>query len=147
MEYPMFPFAFKMIVLYKFWSLITFFAYHIPLVLGAILVALVFLYVKDKYNLYFHYQINIIRNRVQYRFLKIYTSVFTIYMYIIFIHTQKTNIEWIVGGIVTALAIVLQLLFFREHKGKIVDDEEEDQKVRLLSDINAADASLYKQRY
>jgi len=92
MEYPVFPFPFKMIVLYKFWSLITFFAFHIPLVLVTILVALLFLYVKDKYNLYSHYQVNIIRNKVQYRFLKIYTSIFTVYMYIIFIHTQNSKI-------------------------------------------------------
>lgn len=94
------------------------------MVLVSILIALVVLYVKDKYNLYFHYQVNIIRNKVQYRFLKIYTNVFTIYMYIIFVHTQRTNIEYIVGAIITALAIILQLVFFREKKGQMVDEDE-----------------------
>jgi hypothetical protein len=56
MQYPRFPIEFKMIILFKFWSLMTFFAFHIPMVLFLILIALTFHYIKDKYNLYFHYR-------------------------------------------------------------------------------------------
>ena len=55
-QYPRFPIEFKLIILFKIWSFITFFAFHVPLVLLFILVALVFLYVKDKLNLYYHYR-------------------------------------------------------------------------------------------
>ena len=56
MQYPRFPIEFKMIILFKFWSLMTFFGFHIPMVLFLILVALSYHYIKDKYNLYFHYR-------------------------------------------------------------------------------------------
>ncbi len=56
MQYPRFPIEFKMIILFKFWSLITFFGFHIPMVLFLILIALSYHYIKDKYNLYFHYR-------------------------------------------------------------------------------------------
>jgi hypothetical protein len=145
MEYPPFPFSFKMIVLYKFWSLITFFAFHIPMVLVFILLALVFLYVKDKFNIYFHYKAEIINCRVQFKFLKIYTNFFTIYMYLIFVHTQRTTIEIVVGAIVTILTVIAQLLFFRYHKKALEDDEE--LSVQMLNELNPTCTSHYKEKY
>lgn len=69
--------------------MITFFAFHIPMVLFLILIFLAYNYVKDKYNVYFHYRVEIINNDVQFKFLKVYTNLFTISMYLIFVHTQR----------------------------------------------------------
>ena len=93
------------------------------MVLFFILVALSFLFTKDKFNLYFHYRAEIISNQVQYKFLKIYTCVFTVYMYIIFVHTQRATIEYVIGAIITAFALVLQIFYFKEYKE--TQDEED----------------------
>jgi hypothetical protein len=55
-QYPRFPIEFKLIVLFKFWSLTTFFSFHTPIVLLFMLLTLVFHYVKDKKNLYTHFR-------------------------------------------------------------------------------------------
>ena len=81
MQFPRFPIEFKLIILFKIWSFITFFAFHVPLVLFFILLALLFLYVKDKMNLYYHYRMEIIDNKVEFNFLRIYVNIFTIYLY------------------------------------------------------------------
>lgn len=132
-----------MIVLYKFWSLITFFAFQIPMVLALIVIALIFHFIKDKYNLYFHYRSEIIKTRVQFNFLKIYTNLFTIYIYIVYVYTQHTWIETTSGGIVTIIFLLIQIIYFR--KEKIVNPDEDEKEIKLLNEIE--EATLYKEKY
>lgn len=91
-QYPRFPIEFKLIVLFKFWSLATFFSFHTPIVLLLILAALVFHYIKDKKNVYTHYRMEVINNQVQLNFLRIYTNVFVVFMFVIFITTQHSTV-------------------------------------------------------
>lgn len=91
MQFPRFPLEFKLIILFKIWSLITFFAFHVPLVLFMISLALIFLYIKDKKNLYNHYRMEVIDNGVEFTFLRIYSNVFTIYLYETFVFTQHNR--------------------------------------------------------
>ncbi len=102
---------------FKFWSLMTFFSFHTPLVLLILLVVLSFLYVKDKYNLYFHFRMEVIHNHVQLKFLRFYTNIFVVYMFLIYITTQHDTLEYVVGGIVVAVVIIFQNVYFsREAK-------------------------------
>lgn len=88
------------------------------MVLSLILITLMFHYVKDKYNIYRHYRSETINSKVQFNFLKIYTNLFTVYMYIVFVFTQRHLLEYIVGAAVTVLALGVQLLYFRTLKVK-----------------------------
>lgn len=85
-----------------------------PFVLLFILLALGFLYTKDKKNLYQHYRMEVIDNRVEFIFLRIYANVFTLYLYQTFVFTQHNQYEYTIGAVVTILAIAFQTLFFRK---------------------------------
>jgi hypothetical protein len=124
MQYPRFPIEFKLIILFKIWSFITFFAFHVPLVLIFILLAILFLYVKDKWNLYYHYRMELLDNEVEFKFLKIYSNIFTVYLYSIFVFTQHDKYEYTLGAIVTLLFILIQLTYFRRKKEKVETDDE-----------------------
>ena len=87
-SYPAFPFAIKMIILFKIWSFITFFSFHTPVIIFFICFCFIFIYVKDKYNIYSHYRMETIDSKVNFKFLKFYTCFFSIYMYLVFLHTQ-----------------------------------------------------------
>ena len=69
-----------------------FFAFQTPLVLFCLMASLVLHYVKDKYNLYYHYHTEVIQNKVQFNFLRIYVNIFAIFMYITFVSTQKSDL-------------------------------------------------------
>jgi len=58
------------------------------MVLFLILIVLLFLYIKDKMNLYYHYRIEIIDNQVEFNFLRIYSNFFTLYLFFIFVFTR-----------------------------------------------------------
>jgi len=128
-QFPRFPIEFKLIILFKIWSFITFFAFHVPIVLFMILLVLIFLYIKDKRNLYYHYRMEVIHNDVQFNFLRIYSNVFTIYMYITFVFTQQHIIEYFIGAVVTAGTILLQTIYFRKLK-----DEESTTADTIIAD-------------
>lgn len=123
-QYPRFPIEFKLIVLFKFWSLATFFSFHTPIVLLLILAALVFHYIKDKKNLYTHYRMEIINNQVQLNFLRIYTNVFVIFMFIIFIITQHSTAEYVLSSIVVIAAVLFQNIYFRKSAKQKLNEEE-----------------------
>jgi hypothetical protein len=147
-EYPRFPIEFKLIILFKIWSFITFFAFHVPLVLFMILLVLIFLYIKDKRNLYYHYRMEVIHNDVQFNFLRIYSNVFTVYMYIIFVFTQHTLLEYLIGAVVTIATVIFQTIYFR--KLKIEEDTTADTIVTdTLEDLelDLTDISSYRERY
>lgn len=63
-QFPRFPIEFKLIILFKIWSLISFFAFEVPLILLLILLAMIYLYIKDKLNIYYHYRMEMIDNEV-----------------------------------------------------------------------------------
>ena len=121
-QYPRYPIEFKLIVTFKFWSLTTFFSFHTPIVLLLIMVSMVFLYVKDKNNLYRHYRMEVIHNQVQFNFLRFYTNVFVVFMFIIYIGTQHSTLEYVLGGIVVAAAILFQNLFFSKNAKSNFDE-------------------------
>jgi hypothetical protein len=123
-EYPRFPIEFKLIVLFKFWSLATFFSFHTPVVLLSVLVALAFHYVKDKFNTYHHFRMEVIHNQVQLTFLRIYTNIFVVFMSVIFIATQHTTFEYVVASLVAAIAFIFQTLYFRTPNRSTHEEEE-----------------------
>ena len=85
-----------------------------PLVLLLILISLLFLYIKDKKNLYYHYRMETIDNKVEFNFLRIYSNVFTIYLYETFVFTQHNPYEYYIGAFITVLAIIFQTVYFRK---------------------------------
>jgi hypothetical protein len=91
-QYPRFPIEFKLIILFKLWSFTMFFSFQSPFILFLIFTVLVFLFFKDKHSLYFHYRMEVIDNRVQFQFLKIYTTFFSLYGFLIFVLTQHLEI-------------------------------------------------------
>jgi hypothetical protein len=113
MQYPRFPIEFKLIILFKIWSLITFFSFEVPLVLFLIFVVLIYLYIKDKMNIYYHYRMETIDNEVEFNFLKIYSNVFSVYLFLTFVITQYNEYEIVIGGAATVIAIFIQIFFFR----------------------------------
>ena len=54
-------------------------------------------------------------------------------MYIIFVHTQKHVLEYVIGAILTTLALLLQIFYFRSIK--TVREDEEEHSVTLLSEL------------
>jgi hypothetical protein len=88
-------------------------------VLVAVLVALVYHYVKDKFNTYHHFRMEVIHNQVQLNFLRIYTNIFVVFMSVIFIATQHTTFEYVLASIVAALAFLFQTLYFRTPKRSV----------------------------
>lgn len=113
-EYPRYPIEFKLIVTFKFWLLMTFFSFHTPIVLLIILGVLIFLYIKDKKNLYTHFRMEVIHNHVQLNFLRFYNNVFVVFMYIIYTATQHETLEYVVSGLVAASVILFQNIYFRK---------------------------------
>lgn len=107
-----------MIVLFKFWSLMTFFSFHTPIVLMVILAVLIFHYVKDKKNLYQHFRMEVINNQLQLNFLRFYTNVFVAFMFVIFIATQHETIEYVIASIVVTGFVLFQNIYFRRNAKK-----------------------------
>lgn len=144
MQYPRFPIEFKLIILFKFWSLITFFAFEVPLVLFLIFVVLIYLYIKDKMNIYYHYRMETIDNEVEFNFLKIYSNVFSVYLFITFIVTQYNEYEMIIGGAATVIAILVQTFYFRRLRDN--EPSSRDSFITLnLDDLEEVDS--YQARY
>ena len=120
MQYPRFPIEFKLIILFKTYSFIIFFAFQVPFIIIVTVFLLIYLYFKDKHSVYYHYRMEIIDNGVQFKFLKIYTNFFSVYALIIFILTQHLEVElWIACGL-TVGAIIAQTFLIKDRK--IVDD-------------------------
>ena len=115
-QYPRFPIEFKLIVLFKIWSFILFFAFHVPLILFLILVVLVFLYVKEKQNVYYHYRMEVQHNDLEFNFLRIYANVFAVYVLLVFVWTQSSGYEYAFAIAATVLSILCQLIFLRSQK-------------------------------
>ena len=139
MQYPRFPIEFKLIILFKFWSLITFFAFEVPLVLFLIFVVLIYLYIKDKMNIYYHYRMETIDNEVEFNFLKIYSNVFSVYLFITFIVTQYNEYEMIIGGAATVIAILVQTFYFRRLRDN--EPSSRDSFITLnLDDLEEVDS-------
>lgn len=88
-QYNRFPIEFKLIVLFKLWSLVTFFCFHVPFLMVLLLFTIIFLYVKDKFNLYYHYRMEYLSNNVEFNFLKIYANFFTLFAYFTYVFTQS----------------------------------------------------------
>ena len=144
MQYPRFPIEFKLIILFKFWSLITFFAFEVPLVLFLIFVVLIYLYIKDKMNIYYHYRMETIDNEVEFNFLKIYSNVFSVYLFITFIVTQYNEYEMIIGGAAMVIAILVQTFYFRRLRDN--EPSSRDSFITLnLDDLEEVDS--YQARY
>ena len=141
-SYPAFPFAIKMIILFKIWSFVTFFSFHTPVILYLICVGLIFIYVKDKYNIYFHYRVETINSFVDFKFLKFYTSFFSIYMYLVFLHTQTVFVEYILAAFLTAIVVFLQLFYFKENK--VCKKKEGELDIKLIGDMESGETSFYK---
>lgn len=114
------------------------------MVLFLILVVLVFLYVKDKKNLYYHYRMEIIDNEVEFNFLRIYSNVFTLYLYLIFVFTQKEILEYAIGGIVTIITMLFQTIYFRKLR-EDVPNFDDSVIVQSLDELEIKTA--YKEKY
>lgn len=109
-----------------------------------IFVVLIYLYIKDKMNIYYHYRMETIDNEVEFNFLKIYSNVFSVYLFITFIVTQYNEYEMIIGGAATVIAILVQTFYFR----KLRDNEpsSRDSFITLkLDDLEEVDS--YQARY
>jgi hypothetical protein len=134
-QYPRYPIEFKLIVTFKFWSLTTFFSFHTPIILLLMMLVLVFLYVKDKQNLYTHYRMEVIHNQVQINFLKLYTNIFVVFMFIIYISTQHSTTEYILGSVVASAAVLFQNIYFRRRAKNESEDDEEGNGPKTLDDL------------
>lgn len=116
------------------------------MVLILIMVALVFHYIKDKKNLYQHFRMEVINNKVQINFLQFYTNVFVVFMFVIFIATQHSTIEYVLASIVVSGVIVFQNVYFRRGT-KRSQDEEEGQGPKTLDDLPQELNISYQERY
>ena len=113
---------FKLIILFKTWSFVIFYAFEAPLLLFFIFVTFVYLLVNDRKNLYTHYRMEVIDSRVQRQFLTIYTNFFVVYMCFIFILTENITVEVPVTLAVSGVAIIAQILIaFRNKESKHID--------------------------
>ncbi len=72
---------------------------------------MIFLFIKDKHSLYFHYRMEVIDNKVQFGFLKIYTTFFSLYGFLVFVLTQHLEIEFWLAAAFTVLMIGIQLFY------------------------------------
>ena len=110
-QYPRFPIEFKLIILFKLWSFTMFFSFQSPFILLFLGIVMIFLFIKDKHSLYFHYRMEVIDNKVQFAFLKIYTTFFSIYGFLVFVLTQHLEIEFWLALAFTVVMIGIQLFY------------------------------------
>jgi hypothetical protein len=116
----------------------------VPLVLFLIFVVLLYLYVKDKMNLYYHYRMETIDNEVEFRFLKIYSNVFSVYLFVTFITTQNNTYETVIAGAATVLAILTQLIYFR----RLRDNQPSSRDSFIALSLEGLDhVDSYQHRY
>jgi hypothetical protein len=87
-QYPRFPIEFKLIILFKTFSFIILFAFESPFIMFLCFALLIFLYFSDKKAVYQHYRMEIIDNKVQFKFLKLYSVFFSLYTFLIYGTTQ-----------------------------------------------------------
>ena len=101
---------------------------------------MIFLYIKDKHSVYYHYRMEIIDNGVQFKFLKIYSNFFSIYMFLIFSLTQYMEVEFWIGFSLMVVAIIFQTVVIKERV--YVDD------IALPMTLDELDIDdSYKKRY
>lgn len=65
-----------------------------------------------------------IDNKVEFNFLRIYSNVFTIYLYETFVFTQHNPYEYYIGAFITVLAIIFQTVYFRKLEEQKSSDED-----------------------
>lgn len=87
-QYPRFPIEFKHIILFKAYSLIILFAFESPFIMFVSTGFLIILYFTDKLSVYRHYRMEIIDNKIQFNFLKVYSVFFSAYTFLIYSLTQ-----------------------------------------------------------
>lgn len=133
--------------MFKFWSLATFFSFHTPVVLLAVLIALAYHYVKDKFNTYHHFRMEVIHNQVQLNFLRIYTNIFVVFMSVIFIATQHTTLEYVLASIVAAIAFIFQTFYFRTPKRSAQEEEDLAVHSQTFDDLPPESVLSYKDHY
>jgi hypothetical protein len=111
LEYPGFPLELKLMLLFKSWTFVLFYAFEAPYVLFFVLILFVYLYVSDKHNLYTHYRKETISSRVEYTFLKIYSNFFTLFLCFLYCWSQYRSYEVIGALTLSAVAISFQIFY------------------------------------
>lgn len=64
MEYPSFPLELKLMLLFKSWTFVLFYAFEVPYILGLVFILFLYLYLSDKHSLYTHYRREPVSSRV-----------------------------------------------------------------------------------
>lgn len=86
-------------------------------------------------NLYNHYRMEIIDNKVEFNFLRIYANIFTIYLYETFIFTQHNEYEISIAAFVTLAVIIFQTVYFRKLENDKPDDDNDSLVALTLDDV------------
>ena len=73
---------------------------------------------------------------MEYKFLRIYSNVFTVYLYETFVFTQHNEYEYTIGAIVTVAFIVMQLMYFGRWDYREEEGDEESVVSATLSEID-----------
>jgi cbb3-type cytochrome oxidase subunit 3 len=82
---------------------------------------------------------------VQFNFLRFYNNIFVVFMFIIFIATQHSTIEYVISSIVVAAAILFQNIYFRNDGKRKLDDE--DALPMTLDDLDPSMNISYREKY
>ena len=142
-QYPRYPLQQRSITLFKFWSLITFFAFHVPFVLVILLIGLLFFYFKDKFNIYRHYRMQMIGNNVKFYYLRIYTNIFTLTIFASFVYTQREMVQKITSATMTIIALFLQIFYFRKMVKTNLQNDEQGGQILLNTTIGSDIHTFY----
>ena len=89
----------------------------------------------------------IITNQVQLNFLRFYTNVFVVFMFIIFVTTQHSTFEYVVSSIVVAAAVLFQNIYFRNEGKSKIRQYENEVAPATLDDLEPALNISYKDKY
>lgn len=107
--FPTFPLEFKLMLLFKSWTFVLFYAFELPYILILILILFVYLYISDKHSVYTHYRPEHVGCRIQYTFLKIYSNFFTLYLCFFYCWAQHELYELSVAIIISVIFIGYQI--------------------------------------
>lgn len=108
--FPSFPIEFKLMILYKIWSFITFYSFQIPYVMGFMVILLLFLYWNDKHSIYTHYKMQTyLPLELETNFQDIYIYVFMITVCFSYMTIAVEDWEFYGAMIVTAVFFILKI--------------------------------------
>lgn len=110
LTFPSFPIEFKLMILYKIWSFVAFYAFELPYIVVFMMVLMVYLYWNDKHSIYTHYKMQTyLPIELEKSFQDFYIYVFMLTVCLSYMTVAKKGWEFYGAIVMTGLFAVLKI--------------------------------------